>query len=224
MPQKQVVALPSKWVKERDLAFRPNNQVDCVITVTTTTFYGETQTYVPGGSTSTFSFYTAFTQATVTSTKSGWTVYAIATAEATPTESCHNVIAGMPAPTFTTTQDARCAPSAMVSAWNGHGLDWQNDTPLSGAHWTTTTDDASRCCQLCADQARCAASSWDIRTRVCKLEFPVDFASGALNCGQGLLAFAGVGPLRPMAPGTGLFVAELCGRVEFANAKPDDGS
>jgi hypothetical protein len=45
-----------------------------------------------------------------------------------------------------------------------------------------------------------------------------------LSCGLGLQVYYGAGPNHPMEPGSGLFVAEVCGRVAFANAKPDDGT
>lgn len=197
----------------------------CTVTSTFTTTYGETYTFVAAtGKTSTFTDYTAFTQATVTSTKYGATAYAIATAVATTSAVCGPTVNATSWATSTVTQDARCAPSALTSAYNGYGLEYASDTPASGAAWATTADDASSCCQLCAEAPDCAASSWDIRTGVCKLEFPVDFDTGALNCGEGLLAYYDAGPDYPMAPGTGLWVAALCGDVEFGQAAPDDGT
>ena len=111
-----------------------------------------------------------------------------------------------------------------MSQSHGYGLEYADDVPAGGAAYHTTTDDAGQCCQLCAATESCAASSWDMRTGACTLEFPVDFDSGEMSCGEGLLAFYGAGPDHPMAPGTGLFVASLCGNVQFGSAAPDDGT
>lgn len=193
------------------------------MTVKSTTTYGGTVVEVPAGKTSTFTAYTAYTHADATSTESGFTAYAIATALTTAPggETCDSP--------STTTQDARCAPSALISAAGAsesstqYGLSYAQRTE-SGATYSTNTTDASACCQLCAEADKCAASAWDIRTGGCRLEFPVDWRSGELNCGSGLQAYYGAGPAHPMEPGTGLFVAELCGSATFAGAKPDDGT
>lgn len=192
-------------------------QASCTVTRTFTTFVGQTETYVAAsGKTSTFTDYTAFTQETVTSTKSGGTTYTIATAVATETAAC-----GTGATVF---QDARCAPSALISEYDGFGLDKASDVPAGGASYSTTTSDAGECCQLCAETEHCAASSWDIRTGGCKLEFPVSPTTGDLDCGEGLLAYYDAGPVNPLAPGAGLFVATLCGNVAFGAEEPDDQS
>jgi len=191
------------------------------VTVKSTTTYGETYIFVPAGETSTYTAYTAYTHADATSTQSGFTAYAIAIATATAQGTCDS--------TSTTTQDARCAPSALISAAGAsetstqYGLSYASYAS-PGATYSTNTTDASSCCQLCADADKCAASAWDIRTGECRLGFPVDFRSGELSCGSGLQAYYGAGPAHPMEPGTGLFVAELCGSATFANAKPDDGT
>ena len=188
------------------------------MTSTFTTTYGADYTVVPNGQTSTYTAYTAFTQATVTTTSYGGTVYAIATGVAkTSTASCA-------ASTIVVTRDARCSPANLISQYNNFGLEYASDVPSGGAAYTTTAEDASECCQQCANATKCAASSFDIRTGVCKLEFPVTYGTGQLSCGQGLLAYYDAGPNHPMAPGTGLFVAQLCGNVQFGSAKPDDGT
>ncbi|KAF2864480.1 hypothetical protein K470DRAFT_254120 [Piedraia hortae CBS 480.64] len=196
----------------------------CTVTVTTTTHYGQTQTFVQvSGVTSTYSDYTEFTMATITQTKYNGKAYAMASAVATTDAQCGSTNSGLK-PTSTVTMDARCAPSAMTSAYNGFGIDYADNVPAGGATYTATTDDASQCCQLCAESQSCAASSWDIRNHRCVLEFPVDPNKGTLNCGEGILAFYNAGPNHPMKPGTGLFVRAMCGDVEFGNTKPDDGS
>lgn len=210
---------------------RQDNEGDCTVTVTSTTTYGVTYTDVPADETSTFTQYTAFTHADATVTSSGFTAYAIATALTTTPGNCGPTVnATSPTSTATTTQDARCAPSALTSAagYNAasptqYGLSWAQLTS-PGATYTTNTTDASACCQLCAEAEKCAASSWDIRTDVCRLEFPVDYSSGELNCGSGLQAYFGAGPAHPMEPGSGLYVAQVCGSATFVNAKPDDGT
>jgi hypothetical protein len=194
-------------------------EADCTVTKTSTTTYGQTYTFAPASGTSTYTAYTEFTQATVTSTTSGFTAYDIGTATTT----------ACPSSAATTTQDARCAPSALISAagvrddTTQYGLSYAQLTS-SGATYRANTTDASSCCQLCAEADKCAASSWDSRTGACTLAFPVQFDSGELSCGLGLQVYYGAGPNHPMEPGSGLFVAEVCGRVAFANAKPDDGT
>lgn len=195
------------------------------MTSTFTTTFGQTYTFIAiPDETSTFTEYTDFTQASVTSTSYGGTAYAIATASATTEAICGPAANRTATATSTVTRDSRCAPSAMVSAYNGFGLEYSSDTPAGGATFKTNATDASSCCQLCAEADSCAAASWDIRNGACKLEFPVDPESGAMNCGEGLLAYYDAGPNSPMKPGTGLFVAELCGNAEYSNAKPDDGT
>ncbi|KAK3115801.1 hypothetical protein LTR53_004478 [Teratosphaeriaceae sp. CCFEE 6253] len=197
----------------------------CTTTSTFTTTYGATYTFVAApNATSTYTAYTDFSQATVTSTQYGGTAYAIAsattTAEALWCPSANATATAIP----TTTLDDRCAPSALTSAYNGFGLEYASDVPAGGASYSTTTTDASSCCQLCANSTNCAASLWDSRSGACKLEFPVDYSTGELNCGEGALVYYDAGPNSPMAPGSGLWVAELCGNVQYGNAKPDDGT
>ena len=189
------------------------------MTVKSTTTYGGTVVEVPAGKTSTFTAYTAYTHADATSTESGFTAYAIATAVTT---ACQTSAA-------TVTQDARCAPSALISAagvredTTQYGLSYAQLTS-SGATYSTNTTDASSCCQVCAEAEKCAASSWDSRTGKCTLAFPVQFDTSDFSCGLGFQVYYGAGPNHPMEPGSGLFVAELCGGVAFADAKPDDGT
>ncbi|KAK5721572.1 hypothetical protein LTR15_006161 [Elasticomyces elasticus] len=222
-PSSTSIASPPGYYK-RALAPR---QDACTTTTTFTTTYGETYTFVAApNATSTFTDYTAFVQATVTSTQTGGTAYTVATATTSeealwcPTGTSNMTVLA----TATTTQDARCAPSAMTSAYSGYGLEYSSDVPASGTYYKTTTSDASSCCQLCADIENCAASIWDIRTNVCKLEFPVSYSTGELSCGQGALVYYDAGPVSPMEPGSGLWVAQLCGNVYYGNAKPDDGT
>ena len=174
--------------------------------------------------TSTYTRYTDFSQATVTSTSSGGTDYAIATATAT-TEAVCGPTANSTAPgTSTVTRDARCAPSAIISEQNGFGLDYSSSTPAGGATFVTNATDASACCQLCADAYKCGASSWDIRNHECKLEFPIGYDTGELNCGYSLLTYYIYGPAHPMEPGSGMYIAELCGNTIIAAGHPDDGT
>ena len=193
------------------------------------TTYGVTETYIPANKTSTYTDYTAFTQATVTTTSYGGTEYAIATETATYYAVCGPTL-NSTAPAVTTTQDARCAPTALVSAAGGsngsagYGLNYLDNTTGGGATYTTSSSDASACCQLCVEADGCASSAWDIRSKQCRLEFPVDFNSGQMSCGSGLLAFYDYGPNHPMAPGTGWWIGTGCGHADYAAAKPDDGS
>lgn len=207
--------------KKRALGLEPRA---CTVTVTSTTTYGQTYTYIPASKTSTFTAYTAFTQATVTSTKSGGTAYAIATATATEEVTCGSETTYPPSYTTTVSMDPKCSPAAMTSAYQGYGLDWLADTPTTGATYNTNTTDASECCQLCATSWQCAASAWDIRTGECRLEFPTNPLTMDMNCGEGMLAYYDAGPSTPMSPGTGWYVAELCGHVNYGSSKPDDGT
>lgn len=192
--------------------------------MTSTTTFGQTQTWVPAGVTRTFTDHTDFTQATVTRTTTGGKAYAIETETVTKPTKCADVTVKPTEPTATVTLNAKCSPSAMISAYNNFGIDWLSDTPAGGATYETTASDASACCQICAEARDCAASAWDIRSGNCKLEFPIEFSSGNLNCGQGLLGYYNAGPNHPMSPGTGWYVAEMCGNAQFSNSKPDDGT
>lgn len=212
----------SAYPNKRALGLNPRD--GCTVTVTSTTTYGQTHTYVPAGKTSTYWDYTAFTQETITSTTSDGTAYAIATAYSTTPTKCGDVTVTPTLLTTTVTLDPRCSPSAMTSAYNGYGIEWLSDTPTSGATYQTNTTDSSACCQLCAEAEDCAASAWDIRTGACKLEFPVDYSSGEMNCGEGLLGYYNAGPNHPMSPGAGWFVAQICGNAQYGSAKPDDGT
>jgi hypothetical protein len=206
---------PSKYLR----GVLAREEADCTITKTSTTTYGQTYTFAPAGETSTYTYFTDFSGVTVTRTSSGFTAYDIATATTT---TC-------PSASATTTQDARCAPSALISAAGAradteqYGLSYAQ-TVSSGSTYRANTTDGSSCCQLCAGADKCAASSWDSRTGACTLSFPVQYDSGELSCGTGFQVYYGAGPNHPMEPGSGLFVAELCGRAYFANAKPDDGT
>lgn len=205
--------------KRSPLAVR---QDACTVTTTFTTTVGQTYVFVPGTTTRTYTAYTAYTQETVTVSTYIGTSYIVASASATVTpaaEACTAVVL-----------DARCNPSAMVSAAGGvngtqYGLEWKSDVPSSGGSYSTTASDASTCCQMCADMAdTCAGSAWDVRTNACTLEFAVNPVNGQLNCGESLLAYYDAGPLSPMAPGTGWWVANICGSAEYGSAAPDDGS
>lgn len=218
--------------KTRDRSLHVRQDADCTITKTSTTTYGQTYTFAPADETSTYTQYTEFSQATTTTTSSGGTAYAIATSLTTTPGACGPTVnATSPSSTATTTQDARCAPTALISAagpgasatGRQYGLSYSERTS-TGATYSTNTTDASACCQLCVDAEKCAASAWDIRTGECSLAFPVEFGTGELSCGLGLQAYYGAGPNHPLEPGAGLFVAEVCGSVAFANAKPDDGT
>lgn len=209
---------------KRELGLSPRQGYGCTKTVTSYTTYGQTYTYVPAGRTSTFFDYSAFSQTTVTSVKTGGKAYAVATSLAAKPMTCGTATITQKGQTSTITLDPKCAPTSMISAYNNYGIQYLSDTPNSGATWKTNTTDASQCCQLCATSWQCAASAWDIRTGECRLQFPVQWDTGNLNCGTGLMAYYGAGPAMPMSPGTGWFVAKLCGGATFANAQPDDGS
>lgn len=194
------------------------------MTETSYTTYGQTYTYVPAGKTSTFYDYSDFSQSTVTSTQTGGTAYAIATAFATTTTTCGTTTTTPASLTATVSMDPKCSPAAMTSAYDGYGISWLSDVPASGAVWKTNTSNAEDCCQLCATAWQCAVSAWDIRSGECRLEFPTVFTTGQMNCGEGVLGYYDAGPATPMEPGTGWYVAELCGRANFGASQPDDGS
>lgn len=122
---------------KRELGLNPRDAA-CVVTETSTTSYGQTATYVPAGKTSTYYAYTAFTQETVTSTKTGGRAYAIATDTATTSQAVCGTSTVTGTKTSTVTQDVRCAPSAMTSAYRGFGLSYKDDVPLSGASYDST--------------------------------------------------------------------------------------
>ncbi|KAI9708358.1 MAG: hypothetical protein M1820_004062 [Bogoriella megaspora] len=199
----------------------------CTVTSTFTTTYGATYTNVPAGKTSTFTQYSEFTEHWVTKTSSGAHAYAVATASTTVTSSvCGATTVAANTTTATTTQDARCAPTAQVSQVYGFGLNYLEEVPsVGGAVFVTTAKDAGSCCQLCAEANECASSAWDIRTNQCRLQFEVDRNSGQGVCGQvGVTGVSEAGPNHPMAPGTGWYLAAVCGQVNGHSGKPDDGS
>jgi len=209
-------------------ARQDDDEGECTVTVTQTTTYGQTETYIPNGETSTYTRYSEFSQATETTTSSGFTDYAIATSLTSAPGNCGPTVeATSPTSTSTIYQDARCAPSALFSAAGVTETSTQYGiayAQAAGAGYNTNTTDASSCCQLCAKADKCAASAWDSRTGKCQLGFPVDYNSGELNCGLGLRTYYGAGPAHPMDPGSGLYVAQVCGTASFFNAKPDDGT
>lgn len=213
--------------KRRTPATQRDAAASCTVTTTMTTTVGQTYVFVPGTSTKLYTQYTQFSQATVTVTTYSGTAYAVASETATITPAAADASAAACA---TVVRDARCKPSAMVSAAGGtnntqYGLVSKSDVPTSGARYSTTTGDASACCQMCAGMDEiCAGSAWDVRTSACFLEFAVDPLSGALDCGESLLAYYDAGPDRPMAPGAGWWVADMCGSAEYGSAPPDDGT
>ncbi|CZT17692.1 uncharacterized protein RCC_03529 [Ramularia collo-cygni] len=196
----------------------------CTVTSTATTTYGQTQVYAKNGKTSTYTAHTAFTQATITTTTYRGTEHVIATETATAEAVCGDVTETVPAWTSTVSMDSRCSPAAMIVEGRGFGIDYVTDVPNTGATYETTTDNASICCQLCAETDKCASSGWDIRSGNCKLEFPTKWDTGELSCGLGMMGMYAAGPNHPMSPGAGWYLAELCGRVDLFNAKPDDGT
>jgi hypothetical protein len=179
---------------------------------------------------STVSVYSTATEAETTSTRYGGHAYVVETTTAHTTGLCSAksnataINATTSAPTSTLTLDARCAPSALTSAYSSYGLSTKDDCPAGGAAYKGTTDDASQCCQMCANANSCAAMAWDSRTGACTLEFSVDSTSGTMDCGYGMNAFYDYGPDSPMSPGSGLYVQAICGNIVFAAAGPDDGS
>ncbi|KAL9527759.1 hypothetical protein SMMN14_08721 [Sphaerulina musiva] len=209
---------------KRQLGLNPRQYADCTTTVTSYTTYGQTYTWAPAGETATFYDYSAFSQTTVTSVKTGGRAFAIATSMVTKPVTCGTQTITQKGQTSTVTLDPKCSPSSMISQYNDYGISYLSDTPAAGATWKTSTTDASQCCQLCATSWQCASSAWDIRSGECRLEFPVTWNTGDLNCGNGLLAYYDAGPANPMAPGTGWYIAKLCGDATFGAAQPDDGS
>lgn len=203
----------------------------CTIVVTSTTTYGATYTWIPANETSTYTQYTDFLLQTVSQTTAEGTSYIIGTAYSTACQLCGPTIEPSGSVSATTmTQDARCAPTAITSAAgqyngsDGFGISYLNPVPLGGATFNVSTSDASACCQLCVQEQGCAASAFDIRTSECILMFAVQWDTGILSCGQGVLAFYDYGPNHPMEPGTGWYLASGCGYFQTAGAKPDDGS
>lgn len=221
MPTATVTVYPGAVNKRQGGNHR---RASCTVTETSYTTYGQTQVWAAAGKTSTFTAYTAYTQATITSMKYTGTEHVIATETATADATCGDTTETVATWTSTVSLDARCSPAAMTSAANDFGIDYLSDVPASGATFETSADSASSCCQLCAEANKCAASAWDIRSGRCKLEFPTAWDTGALSCGQGLLGYYKFGPNHPMSPGAGWYISEICGSVQFAQEQPDDGT
>lgn len=218
------VTIYSGDARKRGEAGDHHKRASCTVTKTTTRKYGTTFVVVPAGRTSTYTRYTAFSMASVTETTYKGTKHVIATAIATVSPVCGATTTSIATWTSTVSLDKRCAPASMTVKSHGFGIDWLSDVPATGATYEVETENASLCCQLCAETDKCAASAWDIRNGLCKLEFPTDWSTGQLSCGQGLLGYYAAGPNHPMSPGAGWYVSTLCGWVQFANAKPDDGT
>ncbi|KAI8632318.1 hypothetical protein F5Y19DRAFT_492161 [Xylariaceae sp. FL1651] len=115
-------------------------------------------------------------------------------------------------PTVTTTLDARCAPTNLVSSINNIGL-------VSGQYAANTSvvytrdepwgTDPSLCCQLCLDNAGCGASMWGPYD-TCGLYY-VGSASAEPQC-DFVLTY---GTEDDVYAGQGIIVQNGCGVVEY---------
>lgn len=175
---------------------------------------GFAETYVTAP-TVTSIVYTNTEQDTVTETTCSGTSIAVASASTTVSADC-----------CTKTLDARCAPSAIISAGGGGGSNGNYGIEYYNAGYGTTyvasTPDAAACCQLCAEADECSQSIWDSTSNSCTLGFATD-GDGDLSCTT-LYAAYDAGPDSPLAPGAGLWIAPMCGGVQIDSAAPDDGT
>ncbi|OQO05348.1 hypothetical protein B0A48_09116 [Cryoendolithus antarcticus] len=214
---------------KRALGLAPRQDSACTVTETTTSYSGEAYSFPAASETSYYTQYTDYLQSTVYETSTGGKAYTVATATTTLCTACGPTVSATASTSAATaTLDARCAPSSLRSAAGGtdngqFGIQFIGT--ITGAVYSQNTTTASDCCQLCVDAGNCAVSAWDVQTGVCRLEFTADYSTGKVNCGNQLvIAYYDAGPSRPMAPGSGLFVGDLCGTVGYFSAKPDDGT
>lgn len=165
----------------------------------------------------------------MTSTTSGGTAYALATATSTISEICAATTIQSNETSATVTYASQCAPTSIVSSYDGYGIEYLEELNLGGASYDTTTSDAGACCQLCVETYQCATSAWDSTgSESCHLDFVAPDAAGPAGssgaCGNGLLGLYDAGPEHPLSPGAGWYIGTGCGYAEYASAPPDDGT
>ncbi|TPX07455.1 uncharacterized protein E0L32_002075 [Thyridium curvatum] len=193
----QVMTTPTAWATavttyiDITASYRVVTQVGYVVTTTiTATGYkylatgtlsaNKTITYAPFKYTSVVYLHTA------TVTSSDWYLaYTTKAPAASPGASCSES-----APTVT--RVAPCAPSNLISQRDGHGVavrflprDWRVPVEFfPPALLGIPGMDASACCQLCFDNAGCAASEWSGASTSdgCKLYY---YGHGDDTCGVG---------------------------------------
>ncbi|KAI5867912.1 hypothetical protein GGS23DRAFT_608462 [Durotheca rogersii] len=170
---------------------------------TTTVTETPTSTEVAVTATVSATYYFSGTTYAATETQTT-TSFVVGLASATVSASC--------APTATATLAARCAPGNVISGVGGRGL-------VSGRYAENITviyvgdarfEDPSRCCQLCQDNAGCAAIMAGI-SGFCGLYYQAAPAGGPA-CGAFSFTYQSQANY---FPGQGLWIQEGCGRVEF---------
>ncbi|KAI1422381.1 hypothetical protein F5Y12DRAFT_624482 [Xylaria sp. FL1777] len=171
--------------------------------VTTTVTPTQTVTAHTTTSTSTIIFGTYYTYlTTVTVTATTYTPHAVVT---TSTVSC----AGE---TVTTTLAAQCAPTNLIGAVDGEGLQsgkYANRTSVIYTRLEPWGSDASLCCQACLDNEGCGASMFN--SGACGLYYTATVDAEPV-CDAFIFSFTSS---PRVYPGQGLVVQNGCDTVEY---------
>lgn len=157
--------------------------------------------------TSTVTIYSYSAPATVTVTTSQ-TFYTAAKSTATVSISC--------AATVTTAYAAKCSGPNLINQVNGHGIAVIYPAPGSSFVYGGNGRDPSACCQLCQENAGCAAFDDFPAAGNCALYFTNSTLKAEGQCG---LAFSygdaiGQSGNPPLEAGQGSIVGTGCGNVE----------
>ncbi|KAI0969332.1 hypothetical protein F4678DRAFT_440086 [Xylaria arbuscula] len=176
--------------------------------VTTTVTPTQTVTSYTTTSTSTIVYGTFTTYATtVTVTQTTYTPHA---AYATSTISC-----AAEEETVTRTLAAQCAPTNLITAINGEGLQsgkYADRTSVIYTRQEPWGTDPSLCCQTCLDNEGCGAAMGD--DGACGLYYTAT-ADAEPVCDAFIFSFSSS---PRVYPGQGLIVSSGCGTVEYAGS------
>ncbi|KAI8625645.1 hypothetical protein F5Y19DRAFT_449706 [Xylariaceae sp. FL1651] len=171
--------------------------------VTTTVTPTSTVTSPTTTSTSTYIFGTEYVyQTTVTMTYTTYTPHAVTT---TSTVACAEE-------TVTKTIAAECAPTNVIGAINGEGIQsgrYADRTSVIYTREEPWASDASACCQACLDNEGCGASMSGYGA--CGLYYTAT-PDGEPVCDAFIFSF---GSSPDVAPGQGLIMQNGCGTVQY---------
>ncbi|KAK5627829.1 hypothetical protein RRF57_003544 [Xylaria bambusicola] len=177
-------------------------------TVTSTVTATSTVTSPTTTSTSTILLATRFTYlTTVTVTETTYTPHAVVT---TTTVAC-------PEETVTKTLAAQCAPTNLIGAINGEGLQSGRYADRISVIYTRNDPwgtDASLCCQACLDNEGCGAAM--SISGACGLYYTATVDAEPV-CDAFIFSFTST---PRVWPGQGLVVSNGCDRVEFSHSNP----
>lgn len=212
------ITLTSMTVSYRVLT-KVGTQVTVISTVTASNWLSTT-TLSTNSTVSIFPFKFLSTSYlhTVTVTSSDWQLaYTTKPAAACSAETAAPAAAAPP----TVTRALQCAPSNLIAERDGHGTainrlprDWAVPIDYNNTLIGIPGMDASACCQLCLDNAGCAASEWTIEWHgACRLYY---YGYGNDTCGgagdAGTLEYFGDSGAFPRQES---FLQAGCGRLRY---------